>query len=71
MDAAGLKNRLLMGPNASFVAVKPGGPQLHFDYEKMPENLSLSAAFNLVAPFSPPYFHESDVVNTMFWPGGL
>jgi spermidine synthase len=71
MDAAGLTNRLLMGPNASFVAVKPGGPPLHLNYEKMPKDLSLAATFNLVAPFSPPYFGESDVVNTMFWPGGL
>lgn len=71
MDAAGFKNRLLMGPNASFVALKTGGETLHFDYSKFPDSLSLSASFNLVAPFKEPHFTDKDVVNTMFWPGGL
>lgn len=71
MDSAGFRNRLLMGPNASFVALKTSGEKLRFDYSKFPETLSLSAAFNLVAPFPAPHFSEEDVVNTMFWPGGL
>ncbi len=71
MDAAGFKNRLLMGPNASFVALKPAGETLKFDYSKFPETLSLAATINLVSPFREPHFTEEDVVNTMFWPGGL
>ncbi len=71
MDAAGFKNRLLMGPNASFVALKTGGKKLEFDYGNLREDLTLSAAFNLVAPFSAREFTKKDKVNTMFWPRGL
>jgi spermidine synthase len=71
MDAAGFKNRLLMGPNASFVALKTGGTKLAFNYKAFRKDLSLSAAFNLVAPFSVREFSKSDKVNTMFWPRGL
>lgn len=71
MDAAGFKNRLLMGPNASFVALKTGGEKLRFNYETLRSDLTLPAAFNLVAPFHVQEFTEEDKVNTMFWPRGL
>lgn len=71
MDAAGFKNRLLMGPNASFVAIKTGGEKLRFHYERFPKELSLAASLNLVAPFDVPQFDASDKINTLFWPGGL
>lgn len=71
MDAAGFKNRLLMGPNASFVALKTGGEKLRFNYKTMRDDLTLPAAFNLVAPFHVREFYPEDKVNTMFWPRGL
>ena len=71
MDAAGFRNRLLVGPNAAFVALKTGGVPLRFNYKNFPEDMSLSGAFNLVAPFEAPEFTPADEVNTMFWPKGL
>ena len=71
MDAAGFKNRLLVGPNAAFVAMKTGGEPLRFNYKNFPESMTLSGAFNLVAPFKAPEFTPEDEVNTMFWPKGL
>jgi spermidine synthase len=71
MDRAGFRNRLLMGPNASFVALKAGGKKLEFNYDTLRSDLTLSAAFNLVAPFSAREFSKKDKVNTMFWPRGL
>lgn len=71
MHEAGFHNRILVGPNASFVAMKTGGDPLRFNYKTFPENLTLSGAFNLVAPFEAPVFNSKDQVNTMFWPRGL
>lgn len=71
LEAAGLTNRLLIGPNASFVAARPGGEKLRFRYENFPKDLALSSSFNLVAPFAVEEFGPKDQVNTMFWPRGL
>jgi spermidine synthase len=71
MNAAGFDNRLLMGPNASFIAMKRGGGKLKFNYDTFRKDLALSAALNLVAPFNVQEFNKEDKINTMFWPRGL
>jgi spermidine synthase len=75
MHSAGLKNPLLFGPSASFIALHASGQKMVFDYSKFPKGLALASYLNFVAPF-----REEDItaqqwerveVNSMFWPRGL
>lgn len=71
MAAAGFHQRLPFGPSASFIALKPRGAELRFQYDRFPAEISLATAFNLVAPFPVPAPNPRLRTNTMFWPGEL
>ncbi len=75
LRSAGFRYPLPFGPLASFVAVGMNETPLRFDYLRFPEELSVSAASNLVDVFPDENLTEADWakqnVNTMFWPKEL
>jgi spermidine synthase len=67
----GFKKQLGYGPHSSFVSVSLGEKELNFDYNKMPENISLAAKLNLFSFINQEAIKKRELnerVNSMFWP---